>query len=99
LPVKPLARISLILAFFIMIWPIEADILNVMLIHRSLAVARTFTTVCFLVVFTPFILSWQRLHRNPGKWRGRGYLIAAGVILTFNIIGVCFWSFAYVPHK
>lgn len=66
---------------------------------RKVADAGALCVICFVVVFTPFILSWRRLRRHPGKWRGRGYLIATGVILALNVISVFYWFFDYNPPK
>jgi drug/metabolite transporter (DMT)-like permease len=82
-----------------MIWPTEADILVSAVDMRKMADAGALCAICFVVVFTPFILSWRRLRRHPGKWRGRGYLIVTGVILTLNVISVLFWFFDYKPQK
>lgn len=84
----PLAALSLFLAVFIMVLPTEADLLIVLIHHKKLASGVAFCVICFCVVFTPFFFSWRKLRREPTKWRGNGYLIATGVILTMNLLFV-----------
>jgi hypothetical protein len=86
--VDPLARLAFFLGFFIMIWPTEADMLVALVRHGEFVRAAGFSFACFIVVFAPFIVSWRRLNRQPLGLRGRGYLIATGVILVLNIISV-----------
>ena len=87
-PQDGLAVSAFLLALLIMVLPLEADILDVLLSRRRFAVAGMVTMVCFASVFAPFLRSWQRRRREPKKWRGLGYLIAAGVILVLNLLFV-----------
>ena len=83
-----LAVLAFLLSLFIMVSPLEADMLAVLLRHRRFVLAGIVAIGCFTVVFAPFLLSWRRRRREPQMWRGRGYLIAAGVILTLNVLFV-----------
>ena len=76
------------LSLFIMVLPLEADSLDVLLCHHQLAAAGCLAAVCFAIVLTPFLLSLRRRRREPQARRGRGYLVAAGVILTLNLLFV-----------
>jgi hypothetical protein len=78
---------SCLLALFIMILPVEADMLFV-LMGRSIGAGAVFAVGCFAVVATPFALSLRRRSLQPGVWANRGSLITAGVILALNILSV-----------
>jgi hypothetical protein len=83
-----LAVLAFLLSLFVMVLPLEAGMLDVLLRQRRFVIAGIVAIVCFAVVFTPFLFSWRRRRRQPQMWRGRGYLIAAGVILTLNVLFV-----------
>jgi hypothetical protein len=81
----PLAVVAFLLALFIMICPTEADILDPAFRSHRYGLAAVLAVAFFSVVFIPFFLAWRRFRREPTKWRGRGFLIATGVILTLNV--------------
>lgn len=85
-PQDGLAVSAFLLALLIMVLPLEADFLDALLHRRRFVIAAMVAVVCFAAVFTPFLRSWQRRRREPKKWRGFGYLIAAGVILALNLL-------------
>lgn len=76
------------LAVFIMILPVEADLLGALTFHNRVGASATFAAGCFAAVATPFILSLRRRFLQPGVWANRGSLITTGVILAFNILSV-----------
>ena len=78
------------LALFIMILPVEADMLGALTFHNSIGASAAFAAGCFAVVATPFFLSLRRRSLQPGVWANRGSLITAGVILALNILVVSF---------
>jgi hypothetical protein len=86
---EPFGIIALGLALFMMVLPLEPDIL--WMLHRSGrdATAITLWSMCFLVVATPLVVSWRRLRRYPGRWR-RGFetWIITVCILAWNIFGL-----------
>jgi hypothetical protein len=83
--------IALGLALFLMVVPLEREIL--WMFHRSgrVAPAVALWCICFLLVGTPLSISWRRLRRYPGRWR-RGFenLIIALCILAWSIVGLIF---------
>ena len=89
------AVIAFWLALSLMIFPIQADVIVIALrTHRYVEVALV-AVACFAIVFTPFCIAQYRLLREPGKWRGRGYQIATGIILVLDILYIgqlCFFS-------
>ena len=99
LKLHPLAPISLFLAFFIMIWPIEADILVSALHAQRLILAIIISIVSFVIVFIPFFLAFRSLRLHPQKWRGFGYLTITGVILALNIIFVSLTLYSAITKR
>jgi hypothetical protein len=87
---EPLAMIAFFLALFLMVLPTEADALTFLVRYGHFTKAATLAAFYFLLVATLFGLSWRRFLHAPGKWRGRGYLIATAAILMLNILGVAF---------
>jgi hypothetical protein len=81
-----LAVLALGLAFFIMVWPIEAGIATGLLVERQFSLAFLFATFCSATVLIPVVLSWRRHRSQPEAWRGRGYLITASVIWKINLL-------------
>jgi hypothetical protein len=83
--------IALGLALFMMVLPLEREIL--WMFHRSgrLVPAVALWCICFLLVAPPLSISWRRLRRYPGRWR-RGFenLIIALCILAWNTFGLIF---------
>ncbi len=86
--VDPLAIWSLGLGFFLMIWPTEADMLVSLLRGRYIIGAVGLAVACFAIVSVLFILSWYRVRSDPGRWRGRGWLIGTAIILIVNVPSV-----------
>jgi hypothetical protein len=82
---EPFALVVFWLAFFVMVAPLEADMLWSLVHYRRFAASVGCWLVCFLIVFIPFVFSWKRFRSHPTRWRGRGYLIATGLILTVNL--------------
>jgi hypothetical protein len=82
--------VALGLALFLMV-PIEGEILWMLHLSGRFVLEMVLWCICFLLVATPFVLSWQRLHRYPGRWR-RGFenLIITACILALNIIGLVY---------
>ena len=93
-PVEPFAGFAVFAAFVLMVFPVGADIHYSLFRARMFAIADVFLVGCFLIVFIPFLLSCRRLRREPDRWRGRGWLIAVGVVLAFYAAGtiLAFWS-------
>ena len=88
---EPYGRIALALALLVMVLPLEGEILWTL--HRSgrdLS-AITLWAMFFVAVTTPFVVSWRRLRRYPGRWqRGFEASIIVGCILAWNILGLIF---------
>jgi len=84
----PGAAVSFYLALFIMVLPTEADLLVAALAQHKIGMAIAIAALCFSVVFTPFFFAWRRWRREPKKWKSRGYLIATGIMLLLNVLGV-----------
>ncbi len=82
------AALSLALAFFIMVLPVEADIIFGLMHHGDVALAMVFAVLCSVTVLLPFALSWRRHRSQPGSWRGHGYLGVTSVILILNSVMV-----------
>ncbi|SFJ25740.1 hypothetical protein SAMN05421753_11757 [Planctomicrobium piriforme] len=92
-----LAMLAFWLSFFLMVLPTEADVLFSFIRNRQFTFAVLFAVFCSACVLVPFVLSWRRRRRNPEMWRGRGYWIAAGVVLCLNgvlqlALGIQQWS-------
>lgn len=81
-----LAVLAFLLSLSVMVLPLEADLLDVLLRQRRIALAGAVAAISFTVVFTPFALSWRRRRREPGAWKGAGFLIATAVILSLNAL-------------
>jgi hypothetical protein len=88
------ARITFFVAFFLMIWPTEADMLVGTLRHGQLISAVLLAVLCFSVVVALLILSFRRLHLQPLRRHSIPYLIATGAILALNVasVWVIFWN-------
>lgn len=84
--------LAFMLALFLMVFPVEADLLDVLLRKGRFVMAGVVATICFVAVFTPLILSWRRRRREPGTWKWGGFLVAAGAILGLNalVVGTVF---------
>ena len=86
---EPFGMMALGLALFVMVLPLEADIL--WMLHRSgrVAPAIALWCICFVLVATLLAISWRRLRRYPRRWR-RGFeaLIITACILAWNIFGL-----------
>jgi hypothetical protein len=82
----PLAVIALVLAVFLMIVPVEADILDPVFRSGRFGIAALVAAFFFAIVFTPFLFAVHRRRREPLAWRGRGFLITTGVILVLNLM-------------
>jgi len=87
-PQDGLAVYAFLLALVVMVVPLEADLLTVSLMHRQFLHAGFVAMTCFAVVFTPFLISLRRRERESQARRGRGYLIATGIILALNVLFV-----------
>jgi hypothetical protein len=85
----PLAVIAFVLAVFLMIVPVEADILHPLFLRGHFGLAALVAAFFSAIVFTPYFLAVRRRRREPQAWSGRGFLIATGVILVLNIIWFC----------
>ncbi len=81
-----LAALAFGLAVAIMVLPTEADILTGLFLQRRIALAGLVATLCMATVLVPIVLSWRRHRYHPEAWRGRGYLIAATVILVVHLL-------------
>jgi hypothetical protein len=81
------------LAVFIMVLPTEADIILPFLSHGRIALGSLVAIACFTIVSVPSLISLCRHWRQPGVWRGRGYLVATNVILAINALmfGIVFF--------
>ncbi len=73
------------LGFFIMVTPLEADMLFALVRAHERTYAKWFAVCCFLIVAVPFALSIRRRSLVPGRWRNRGALIVTALILAFNL--------------
>jgi len=82
----PLAVVAFALAVLLMIVPVEADILDPVFHRGRFGLAVLVAIFFFAIVFTPFFLAVHRKRREPLAWRGRGLLIATGVILVLNFL-------------
>ncbi|CAN5532986.1 hypothetical protein BH10PLA2_BH10PLA2_14100 [soil metagenome] len=81
------AALSLFLAFFIMVWPIEADIIDALLRQDGQPFLACLVALeCFVVVLVPYAISLRRHWCYPGKRRGWGYLAATTLILSLNTV-------------
>ena len=78
------ATLAFGLAVVIMVLPTEADILAVLFRQREIMLAGVVAALCSVTELIPVVLSWDRQRSHPEAWRGRGYLIAATVILVIN---------------
>lgn len=78
------AALSLGLAVFLMVLPIEADIILGLMLQHNVMLAADVAVLCSVAVLLPFTLSWRRHRSQPGHWRGHGYLTATCVILVLN---------------
>ena len=83
-----LAVTAFLLSLFLMVFPLQADMLDAALRGRRFFAAALVAVACFAAVFTPFLLSLRRRRREPHLWASRGYLIAAGVILVLDVLFV-----------
>lgn len=83
---EPFNTVSVLLALFVMMSPLEADFLVPMLHRRQFIPAMGVYLFCFTLVFTLFGLSYRRYKREPDRWRGRGYLFITGSILMLNLL-------------
>ena len=86
----PLAAAAFWLAIIIMICPLEADLLAIPALQHRYAYAILIAMIRFAIVFTPFLLAWRRIRREPSKWSGMGYLNATGIVLILNPL-IVFW--------
>ena len=87
-PHDPLVVVAFCLAIFIMVIPVEVDILTPALQMRRFAAVCTVAILSFALVFVPFLVAvLRRRHQSPLP-RGRGLLIATGVILSLNAIWI-----------
>jgi hypothetical protein len=74
------------LAMFIMVLPIEADIVFVSLANKDFASAAAIAMACIVTVLVPIFFSWRRQRSAQEMWRGRGYLQGAIAILVINLL-------------
>ena len=83
-----LAITAFLFSLFLMVFPLQADMLDAALRGRRFFIAALVAAACFTAVFTPWLLSLRRRRREPQLWASRGYLIAAGVILVLDVLFV-----------
>lgn len=88
-PLDYLAVWAFGLVVFLMVLPIEADILFAFLATKQEGLAAVFAIGCLVLVLVPICASWRRQRSAPDAWRGRGYLNSAIAILTLNLIMKC----------
>jgi hypothetical protein len=88
----PFAVIAFTLAVSTMCCPTEADLITDPLTNRQFGLAGLVVALCTTAVTVPVVFGWRRRRSRPEYWQGRGYLIAATVILTINTLwcGVAF---------
>jgi len=77
----PLIRVALLLAFFLMIWPTEADFVFSGLHARDFLGVTIVLIVVPLVVFIPVALSLVRIKRHPDKFKGKGWIVLIGIVV------------------
>lgn len=87
-PQDELAVSAFLLALFVMILPLEADMLDPLVRRGRVLHAAVFAAGCFLAVFLPFLACLRRRRREPNARRGRGYVVATAVILVLNLLFV-----------
>jgi hypothetical protein len=82
---EPFGILALCLALALMVLPTEREVL--WMLHRDgrSAFERLVWLACFLLVFVPFVLSWWRVRRYPGRWSGQQNLVITTCILLLNI--------------
>ena len=85
-PLDLFAVIACTLGMFLMVLPVEADIVFGLYANRQFALAATFAVCCFLSVLGPALISFRRHYSSPCQWRGIGYLRGAVAILVFNLL-------------
>ena len=68
-PLDGFSALACLLAVFVMVFPLEADILSVLVYEGRTAVAALIAVACFAIVFLPTALAWRRRWRRPGAWR------------------------------
>jgi hypothetical protein len=81
-----LAITSLLLGLLLIVFPVQADILDAALHARRFFAAGIVAVTCFAAVFVPFLLSLRRRRREPQLWANRGCLIATGIILVLDVL-------------
>ena len=87
-PLDPAAVFGFLWAAFIMVFPLEADSLDVLLRQRRFVIAAEVAGACLAAVAIPYLLTLRRWRREPGMWRGRRLLVATGAILVLNLVFV-----------
>jgi len=83
-PLDKIAVIAFFIAVFLMVLPVEADIVFGLWMFKRYTEAGLFAACCFIAVLVPVWISWRRQLGQPGVWRGRGYLVTATAILVIN---------------
>lgn len=80
------AKVSFWLALFLLVWPVQADLLAFAPQVGGLLLAVAVVICCTGPVLWIWIVSLMRHRREPGVWSGRGYLIGTGIILAINFL-------------
>lgn len=82
------ASASFGLAMFLLVLPVMADIATGLMFGRFYWAVALWMTSCYLLVVVPWVSSLLRHWREPGVWRGRGYLIGTGIILGLHAMAL-----------
>lgn len=85
-PLDAYAAVSFGLAVFLMILPVEADIVFVGLISGNVPFATLVAAACSITVLVPLLLSARRRRIQPSQWRGGGYFAGAAAILVLQLL-------------
>ena len=97
LPLKGVKTLELwgVLAFGLVVFlPFSGlgSILAMLVAEQQIALVVLLTSATYAAVLIPTILSWRRHLQSPKRWRGRGYLDAATILLglhaALSIVGL-----------
>jgi hypothetical protein len=83
--VEPFGIVAVVLAIFLMIFPVEADTLWVLHKEGRAGLQKIVWISCFFAVLIPFLVSCHRLRTKPNRWKGIGVLVVTGIILALNV--------------
>jgi Mn2+/Fe2+ NRAMP family transporter len=82
----PLTFAAFLLAFFVLIWPTQADIVYYFLRQGKVLEATLVVISCIAIVALPLLLAQRSTNRHPEKWQPRLLTPVTWIIIVLNAL-------------